>query len=87
MFLEHSKYLNIVKKLLKADFVGWITEGNKKSLRVKVGVNEHLLPLEGEEINEETYRDLINKILAPPEKFKEKFPEDFEVTKEEIDDK
>ena len=67
-FLEHSKYLNIVKKLLKADFVGWITEGNKKSLRVKVGANEHLLPLEGDIINEETYRDLINNLLDPQTK-------------------
>jgi hypothetical protein len=62
---EHSKYLNIVRKLLKADFVGWITEKGKRSLRVKVKNNEHFLPLEGEEINEETYRDLINKILTP----------------------
>jgi len=65
MHLEHSKYLNIVKKILKADFVGWVTEKDKKSLKVKVGKNVHILPMEGTEINEETYRDLINKLLAP----------------------
>jgi len=65
MSLKHSEYLNIVKKLLKADFVGWVTEGSNKSLKVKVGKNIHYLPLVGEEINEETYRDLINKLLAP----------------------
>ena len=63
-YSEHSKYLEIVKKLLKADFVGWITEKNKKSLKIKVGKNVHILPLEGE-INEETYKDLVRKILAP----------------------
>ncbi len=63
--LKHSQYLNVIKKILKADFVGWVTEGDKKSLKIKVGKNVHLLPLEGEEINEETYRDLIQKLLSP----------------------
>lgn len=65
MFLRHSFYLNKVKQILKADFVGWVTEGDKRSLRVKVKDKEHFLPLEGEEINEETYRDLIQKLLSP----------------------
>ena len=67
MSLKHSEYLKRIKKLLKADFVGWVTEKDKKSLRIKVKGNEHFLPLIGEEINEETYRDLINKLLSPTE--------------------
>jgi len=67
-FLKHSEYLKRIKKLLSADFVGWVTEGSKKSLKIKVGKNEHYLPLEGEIINEETYRDLITKILSPDER-------------------
>lgn len=67
MPLKHSEYLNKVKKLLKADFVGWITEGDKKTLKIKVGKNEHFLPMEGE-ITEETYIDLVRKILTPDNK-------------------
>lgn len=63
--LKHSFYLDKIKDILKADFVGWVTEGEKKSLRVKVKNKEHLLPLEGELINEETYKDLIRKLLPP----------------------
>jgi len=74
-YSEHSKYLEIVKKLLKADFVGWITEKDKKSLKIKVGKNVHILPLEGE-INEDTYKDLVRKILAPNPAEKENKKED-----------
>ncbi len=66
-YLKHSEYLNVVKKLLKADFVGWVTEKDNKFLRIKVGKNEHLLPMEGE-ITADTYKDLVRKILAPEEK-------------------
>lgn len=69
--LKHSDYLTSIKKLLKADFVGWITEGNKKSLRIKIQGKEFILPLEGEEINEDTYKDLVRKLRTPidsPEK-------------------
>lgn len=70
-FLKHSEYLKRIKKLLNADFVGWVTEKEKRFLKIKVGKNEHYLPIEGEIINEETYRDLINKILAPNEERRE----------------
>lgn len=69
--LKHSDYLNSIKKLLKADFVGWITEGDKKSLRIKIQGKDFILPLEGEEINEDTYKDLVRKLRTPidsPEK-------------------
>lgn len=65
MYLEHSKYLQAIKKLLKADFVGWITEKDKKSLRIKVKSKEFILPLQGGEINEETYKDLVRKLVEP----------------------
>lgn len=63
--LKHSLYLDKVKKLLKADFVGWVTQGETKLLRVKINNKEHYLPLEGEEINEETYMHLIRNLLKP----------------------
>lgn len=63
--LKHSIYLNKVKELLKADFVGWITEGDKKVLRVKVKNKEHFLPLEGDVINQETYMHLIRNLIKP----------------------
>lgn len=65
MYSEHSKYLQVIKKLLKADFVGWITEKDKKSLRIKVQGKEFILPLQGGEINEETYKDLVRKLVEP----------------------
>lgn len=64
-FLKHSDYLTSIKKLLKADFVGWVTEGDKKSLKIKIKGKEFLLPLEGEIINEETYKDLVRKLRTP----------------------
>ena len=64
-YLEHSHYLNIIKRILKASFVGWITENNKKSLRVVVNKKEHVLPLEGgDDINHETYSNLIKNLLG-----------------------
>lgn len=67
-YLKHSDYLKSIKKLLKADFVGWITEGDKKSLRIKIQGKDFILPLEGEEINEDTYKDLVRKLLDPVDK-------------------
>lgn len=63
MLLNHNRYLSVIKRILKADFVGWINEKDKKSLKVKVGSSEHFLPLEGGEITEDTYKRLINELL------------------------
>lgn len=65
-FLEHSHYLNIVKRILKADFVGWVEEKDKKSLKVKIKGKEFILPFEGE-ITHETYSDLIKNLLNKEE--------------------
>lgn len=62
--LNHSRYLNLIKRILKADFVGWVMDKDKKSLRVKVGGNDHLLPLEGELINKDTYEQLIKQLVT-----------------------
>lgn len=62
--LNHNRYLNLLKRILKADFVGWVTEKDKKFLRVKVGGNDHLLPLEGNLITKETYEQLINELVT-----------------------
>lgn len=59
----HSKYLSLIKRILKADFVGWVNEKNVNFLRVKVGKNEHFLPFEGGEITEDTYKRLIEELL------------------------
>lgn len=64
-YLNHSYYLNIVKNILKASFVGWITENNQRSLRIIKDKQEHFLPIgEGKEINDNTYRDLINQLIS-----------------------
>lgn len=62
-FSEHSHYLGIVKRILKASFVGWETYKDKKSLKVKVQGKTFSLPLVGEEINHETYSHLIKELL------------------------
>ena len=46
-YLNHNFYLNVIKRMLGASFVGWITEKDKKTLMVKVQGNSHPLPLEG----------------------------------------
>ncbi len=62
--LNHSYYTEIIKRLLKASFVGWVTEGGNKSLRVVINKEEHILPLQGgEEIRHETYSELIKQLL------------------------
>lgn len=62
--LNHNRYLTLLKRLLKADFVGWIDDKGKLSLKVKVGKNIHFLPLEGgDNITEDTYNKLINELL------------------------
>jgi len=63
-FSEHSHYLGIIKRILKASFVGWETYKDKRSLKVKIQGKDFLLPLEGEEINHETYNHLIKELLS-----------------------
>ena len=62
-YLNHNFCLNLIKRMLGASFVGWITEKDKKTLMVKVQGNSHPLPLDGGEITEETYRKLIFEII------------------------
>ena len=61
--LNHSFYLNIVKRILRASYVGWVTEKDKKYLRVVVKGTEHQLPIE-EEIRHETYAKLIKELTT-----------------------
>ena len=63
-YLIHSHYLEIIKRILKASNVCWITEKDKKSLRVTINKKVHLIALEGGEIGEETYRNLIQNLLT-----------------------
>lgn len=66
-YLEHSHYLQIIKRILKAQHIAWETQGTNKSLIVKIDGKIHSLPLEGEEINHETYKHLINNLLGNTE--------------------
>lgn len=59
----HSHYCNIIRRMLKASFVGWVQENEKNSLRVVINKKEHYLPLEGGPIGEETYQKLIKELL------------------------
>ena len=34
--LNHNRYLNLLKRILKADFVGWVTEKDKKFLSLNI---------------------------------------------------
>jgi hypothetical protein len=60
--LKHSYYLNIIRRILKADFVGWVTYKDVKSLKVVVNKKEHRLPFEGE-IRHETYAKFIKELI------------------------
>ena len=59
----HSFYLELIKKILKASFVGWQEDMGKKSLRVVVNKKEHIIPFEGN-VTEGTYKDLITKLTT-----------------------
>lgn len=54
-------YLELIKKILKASFVGWIEIKDKKVLKFVINKKEHLIPFIGE-ITEHTYTDLIDKL-------------------------
>jgi len=60
----HNLYLDAIKKLLSASFVGWVQEKDKKSLRIVINKKELFLPFEGGEIiTEESYKKLITDII------------------------
>lgn len=60
----HNRYLSAIKKLLNASFVGWEQEKDKKQLRITVNKQNILLPFEGGDlITEDSYKDLLNKII------------------------
>lgn len=63
--LNHSFYLNMIKRLLKASYVGWELEGNKKTLKVNIQGKSFPMQLSDGDITENTYRDLINQLLEP----------------------
>lgn len=65
--INHNYYLNVIKKLLKASFVGWVTNKGNKSLKLVVNKKEHLLPLNGE-IGHGTYTELIKELLNNEER-------------------
>ena len=61
---QHNTYLDAIKKLLSASFVGWVQEKDKKSLRIVINKKELFLPFEGGElITEESYKKLIKDII------------------------
>ena len=61
---QHNAYLDAIKTLLSASFVGWVREKDKKSLRIIINKKELFLPFEGGEIiTEESYKDLIKNII------------------------
>lgn len=57
----NSFYLELIKKILKASFVGWVFEKGGKFLKVVVNKKEHLIPFKGE-VTQSTYEDLIKKL-------------------------
>ena len=60
----HNQYLNAIKKLLGASFVGWEQEKNKKQLKITVKKNNIYLPFQGGElITEDSYKKLIKDII------------------------
>ena len=60
----HNQYLNAIKKLLGASFVGWEQEKNKKQLKITVKKNNIYLPFEGGDlITEDSYKKLIKDII------------------------
>ena len=60
----HNQYLNAIKKLLGASFVGWEQEKSKKQLKITVKKNNIRLPFEGGDlITEDSYKQLIKDII------------------------
>ena len=62
--IEHNYYLNLIKKLLKASFVGWVKDKENKYLKIVINKNTISLPFEGGDIlGKESYINLINNII------------------------
>lgn len=62
--IEHNYYLNLIKKLLGASFVGWVNEKDGKHLKIVVNKQTMALPFEGGEIiGKESYINLIKEIV------------------------
>lgn len=60
----HNQYLNAIKKLLGASFVGWEQEKNNKQLKITVKKNNIYLPFQGGDlITEDSYKKLIKDII------------------------
>lgn len=61
----HNHYLNTIKRLLGASFVGWVNEKDKKYLKVTINKQSITLPFDGGDIiSEQSYKDLIKNILG-----------------------
>jgi len=64
----HSFYTNLIKRLIKASFVGWEREKDKSYLRINTKDGRKLIvPFNGnvEDVTEITYKDLIQNIIQP----------------------
>ena len=71
----HNYYLNIIKRLLGASFVGWVNEKDKKYLKVTINKQNITLPFEGGDIiSEDSYKDLIKNIYGHGNKMQESLP-------------
>jgi hypothetical protein len=67
-FLNHNHYLNFIKKMLKATFVGWETYKGSKTLKVIIDGKVFPMKLSDGDITEDTYRQLITELMTPNEK-------------------
>jgi hypothetical protein len=64
----HSFYTNLIKRLIKAPFVGWERKKDKSYLRINTKDGRKLIvPFNGniEDVTEITYKELIQNIIQP----------------------
>ena len=60
----HNYYTTLIKRLTKASFVGWVSEGNKKYLQIKIDGKTLSIAFEGYgDATENDYQGLIQQIL------------------------
>jgi hypothetical protein len=69
--INHNYYLNTLKKLLGASFVGWVTEKEDKYLKITVEGKSFTVPFSGGDIGHESYTNLINSFLNRNEENRE----------------
>lgn len=80
----HNYYLNTIKKLMKASFVGWVTDNKGKYLKIIVDKKTIPLPFEGGDvISEEAYLGLINNIIKIANNGREQIQEPVQLSSEE----